>query len=112
MQTPFAVLDLAIHIISRLRPVVELIRARDRDLADQVRRSASSIALNLAEANGSDAGNRRARLRTALGSTQETRAALRVAHAWGYLGATEVAPLEFDLDRVAAMTFRLAHPRR
>ena len=112
MQTHFAVLELALDVIGRLRPVLELIRARDRDLADQLRRSASSIALNLAESNGSDSGNRRARLRTALGSTQETRAALRVAQAWGYLGASQVTVLERDLDRVAAMTFRLVQPRR
>ena len=91
MQTPFAVLDLAIHVISRLRPVVELIRARDRDLADQVRRSASSIALNLGEANGSDPGNRRARLRTARGSTQETRRPER-RYAWLTRGVTSARP--------------------
>ena len=112
MQTPFAVLELALDVLGRLRPVLEFIRARDRDLADQLRRSASSIALNLAESNGSDSGNRRARLRTALGSTQETRAALRVAQAWQYLSRSQVDPLEADLDRVAAMTFRLLHPRR
>ena len=111
MQTPFAVLELALDVLGRLRPVLEFIRARDRDLADQLRR-ASSIALNLAESNGSDSGNRRARLRTALGSTQETRAALRVAQAWQYLSRSQVDPPEADLDRVAAMTFRLLHPRR
>jgi four helix bundle protein len=111
MQTPFAVLELTLDVIGRLGPVLELIRARDRDLAEQLRRSASSIALNLAESNGSDSGNRRG-LRTALGSTQETRAALRVAQAWQYLRGSQVDPLERDLDRVAAMTFRLLHPRR
>jgi four helix bundle protein len=89
--------------------VVETIRRRDRDLADQLRRAATSLALNLAESRGSTDGNRAARLRTALGSTHETRAALRVAEAWCYVDARTVDVIDERLDRVAAMTWSLAH---
>jgi hypothetical protein len=64
------------------------------------------VALNLAEADGSDPGNRRARLHTALGSLSETRAALRVAAAWGYVDAAVVEGADARLDRVAATGWR------
>jgi four helix bundle protein len=110
MQTAsrLLVLDLTVDTIRILAPVVEIIRRRDRDLADQLRRAATSVALNLAESRGSDDGNRRARLRTALGSTHEARAALRVAEAWGYVEDSRVAPIDASLDRIAAMTWSLA----
>jgi hypothetical protein len=41
----FLVLDLAIHAIETLRPVVEAVQRRDRDLADQLRRALSSVAV-------------------------------------------------------------------
>jgi four helix bundle protein len=106
-QTQFLVLQLAIELIRALRIHVVRIAARDKSLADQIRRSASSVALNLAEANGSSGGTRRARLETALGSARETRAALAVAEAWGYLEPDPVVELDGRLDRIAAMTFNL-----
>jgi four helix bundle protein len=70
--------------------VTKVIRGHDRDLADQLRRAATSIALNLAEADGNAGGNRRNRLHTALGSLREVRAALRVAVAFEYVAAERV----------------------
>ena len=75
--------------------------------ADQLRRALSSIPLNIAEANG----NRVARFSTALGSTREARAALRVAVAWGYVRDSDVAAGDALLDRVAAMLHRLGARR-
>ena len=108
MQTrhPLTAINLMLSVVRRLAPLVRKIEGDDKDLARQIRRSASSVVLNLGEANGSDAGNRRARLFNALGSAKETRLALQTAAAWGYIG--EDAELDRDLDRVAAMTFRLA----
>src|SRR5580700_5148023 len=45
---------------------------------------------NVPEADGSRGGNRVARFSTALGSVRESRAALRVAVAWGYVSAGDV----------------------
>jgi len=104
-------LELMLEAITHLRPLAERIRRADRSLCDQLRRAASSVALNLAEADGSDPGNRRARLHTALGSLAETRAALRVAGAWGHLDADAVTSVDAKLDRVAATTWRRLHPR-
>jgi four helix bundle protein len=107
----FIVLDVAICSIEALRPVVARIRKLDRDLGEQLRRALSSIALNVAEGNSSDGGNRIARFSTAAGSNAEARAALRVAVAWGYVGRADIEPGEALLDRVAAMLHRLGARR-
>jgi len=94
-----------IQTVTLLRPVVVVIEGHDKDLARQIKRAASSVALNLAEADGSDRGNRRARLHTALGSARETRAGIQLALAWGYVEADAITTIDAHLDRVAAMTW-------
>lgn len=96
-------LTLTLEVVTRLRSIVRVIEGHDRDLARQIRRAASSVALNLAEAEGSDRGNRRARLHTALGSAREVRAGIQVAAAWGYFAEADSTEIDGALDRVAAM---------
>jgi four helix bundle protein len=79
--------DVMLEVIGDMRGVVCEIEARDRELASQLRRAASSVVLNLAEGCGSFGGTRRVRYRTALGSARETWACLPVAEAAGYIGA-------------------------
>ena len=75
----FEVEKVSYELIAALRPLLPRIQRKDRALAVQLTRAASSIALNVSEGNYSDPGNRRARFFTAAGSANETRAALRVA---------------------------------
>ena len=109
MHNPLRLSALSVMIgtVASMRGVVEVIDGKDKDLARQIRRAASSVALNLAEADGSDRGNRRARLHNALGSAREARTGLQLAVAWGYVGNDEVVSVDAQLDRVAAMTFGL-----
>jgi four helix bundle protein len=72
-----------LEVISSLRPLLAQIERRDHDLGRQLRRAASSIALNLAEGMYSRGKNRTVRYPTALGSMRETRACLEVAAAFG-----------------------------
>jgi four helix bundle protein len=107
----FQVLDISVQAISTLRPVVARIRQSDRDLGEQLRRALSSLALNIAEGNRSEGGNRLTRFSSAAGSASEARAALRVAIAWGYVEASDVDAGETLLDRVGAMLHRLGARR-
>jgi four helix bundle protein len=76
--------EVAIRVLEGLRPAVAAVEARDRDLARQMRRAASSVVLNIAEGSGSSGGTRRERYRNALGSAREVVACIEVARAWGY----------------------------
>ena len=59
---PFQVEELSLELIEALAPIMPRLKQRDKDFADQLRRAASSIGLNCAEASFSDPRNRRARL--------------------------------------------------
>jgi four helix bundle protein len=92
-----------LEVLRKIAVLEARIRKHDPDLARQLRRAGSSIALNTAEAMGSH--NEKARFRTALGSTQETRACLDVAEVFRYVEVD--AQLRDDLDRIAATLYRL-----
>lgn len=97
----------ALSLIRSLKPTLDALHAKDPDLGRQARRAASSVVLNIAEANGSRGGNVRLRFGTACGSVKELRAALEVAEALGYVGAIE-RELVREMDRVAARTYGLS----
>ena len=101
------VAELSIQLIEILRPLVGRIKGRDKALADQLMRAASSVALNIGEAQHSDPGNRRARLFTAAGSANESLMAVRVAIAWGYLSPNEGRATVALLDRILAILWRM-----
>jgi len=105
----FQVEELAIELIEALQPLVSRIKARDRALADQLVRAASSVALNVGESNYSDPGNRRARLFTAAGSAAETRLALRVAVSWRHCSLADTQPAHALLERIVPMLWKLTH---
>ena len=81
----FQLEELSLELIDALVPLMPRIRSRDKALEDQLRRAASSIGLNVAEAACSDPGNKRARFHTAAGSARETQHALRQAIAWRHV---------------------------
>jgi four helix bundle protein len=96
-----------ISFLRGLRPIVEAIEAHDRDLARQLRRCGSSIALNAQEGYGSRGGTRRERYSSALGSAREAGACLDVATALGYVDEVDDCLLK-QLDSVRAVLFVLA----
>jgi four helix bundle protein len=105
----FEVEEVAVQLIEVLRPMVPRIKARDRGLADQLTRAASSVALNIGEGNYSDPGNRRARFFTAAGSANETRLALRVAASWGLCSPTDAEAALLLIKRILSMLWKLTH---
>ena len=99
--------SVAIETVRTLRPLIDRIKTRDSNLADQLRRAATSIPLNLHEGAYSQGGNSRARFYTALGSAAEVRACLDVAEALGYLDTID-DELRDKLDQIVATLHRLA----
>ena len=95
--------------IAAMRPLLDRVERRGRALADQLRRAASSVALNLAEGDGVAGGNRTLRRRTALGSLYEVRSGLEVAVALGYLAKADAATAEHLAWRVGGMLYRLVN---
>ena len=77
--------EMSLELIDALVPLMPRIKQHDKSLEDQLRRAASSIGLNLAEAAG---------------SARETQHALRQAIAWRYVTAR-------DAERALGLVRRL-----
>ena len=107
METKMNVYDRARNVVRELVPLLHTIREHDKSLADQLKRAAQSVVLNIAEGRGNDAGNARARFSTACGSAKEVRAALNVASDWGYIEPHTATHLDERLDEVCAITWCL-----
>ena len=105
----FVTYDVSIELIRNLRDVIPAIKRFDRDLADQLRRAASSITLNLAEGARLDGGNQLKHYVSARGSANEVKGALETAIAWGWI--EDASESLGKLDRLLALLWRLTHPR-
>jgi four helix bundle protein len=99
--------QVALEMVTGIKPLIDRVARHDRSLATQMRRSASSVALNIGEAAYSRGGNQTARFQDAAGSASETRSALQVAAAWGYLSCSTCEPVDAKLDRILAMLWGL-----
>ena len=105
----FIALEVSFELITSLRPIVPIIERKNRDLADQIMRAASSVSLNLSEGQRLTKGNKHKHYSIAHGSANEVRAALRTAIAWGWLEDASEALAK--LDRLLALLWRLTNPR-
>ncbi len=105
----FIALKISLDAIRSLRQPLAKIRRSDPDLARQIRRAASSSALNLAEGSRRSGRDRKHHFRIAAGSADEVRAALHVAEAWGDIDPSDASTTLELLDRLLAMTWRLTH---
>jgi four helix bundle protein len=94
--------------VDLVREVASLLDRFDSGLADQARRAAVSVALNVVEARERTGKDQRNRYRIALGSAAEVAACLDLAEVLGYVGADDVVTARALIDRVRAMTWRLS----
>jgi four helix bundle protein len=78
-------LSRAVQLVADVRPSLEAIRKRDRNLHNQMLRASESMVLNLGEGAYSQGGNKRVRYFNSLGSTREVLSCLEVAAALGYV---------------------------
>ncbi len=87
------------------REVADGIARRDRGLADQLRRAATSGFLNLVEGAGRSGADRRRCYTIAYGSVLETQAALELAS--GLAPERDLLPARELADRAGALLWRL-----
>ena len=106
----FVALEVALEMVKGLGETIRRIEARDRGLGDQVKRAASSVALNLAEGAERAGRDRKHAFRVASGSAAEVRAALRIAVAWGYVPAESLAVTQARLHRLGGLLYGLTRP--
>ncbi len=105
--TTFHALNLSITLARTLRPVAVGLEKHDRDLVKQLRRAASSVALNLSEGRKRPGRDRLHLGRIASGSADETRICVHLAEAWGYVEAEEISESLQLLDQILAICWRL-----
>jgi four helix bundle protein len=97
--------------LEQLAPLISQIARHDRDLARQLRRSSSSVALNLAEGMVARGGHRSNAYGTALREMRESTAALEVARRFGYVKALD-ATFEGRCRQILGTLVRLVFPSR
>jgi four helix bundle protein len=105
--TMFIAYEVALDAIRSLRTVVAAIAARDPALADQLRRAASGVPLQLAEGRRRKGADRTNRYRYASGSAAEAIAALDTALAWQLADEAALAEARAKLDRVVGLLWPL-----
>ena len=93
--------------VSRVQPILALLRNRDSDLASQMKRAMQSVAQNTSEGAYSRKANRQKHYHLALGSARETLCCIEIAIASRYV--EQVDPVLLDqLDRIIGTLVRLA----
>jgi four helix bundle protein len=97
----------SLELIRTLRPIVEQLKQRSADLADQIERAATSVAHNVGEGSRRSGKDRRRFYAMAHGSAGEILAALDVADAWGW--EVECTNARAVLDRELALLWGLTH---
>src|SRR5262249_29127558 len=99
--------QVALEVITQLRPIVEKIKQHDAHLADQLRRAATNTVANLAEGQRRKAGNKRRAFENAHGEAREMLGCLECAFAWGY--AIDDTEARKTLDRLLRLCWGLSH---
>ena len=105
----FAAHELALRAAASVFAAVKGVSRSYTDLAEQARRAAASVPLNLAEGAGRGGKDRVYHFRVAYGSVQEAHSAVRLLEAVGAVRASQAKETLELLDRVGAMTWRLVH---
>jgi four helix bundle protein len=77
--------QVALDLVRELRPIVDVLKKHDSNLADQLQRCATSVVLNLAEGQRRQKGNKHRAYETAHGEAREVLGCLDCAHAWGWI---------------------------
>ena len=105
----FDTYEVSVLLNRSVKPIVEMVRSKSTELADQLHRAAMSVTLNVAEGSRSSDGNKKRHFAIAQGSANEVKACVDLAETWGWLDDTrEVRGL---LDHQLALLWKLTHRR-
>jgi four helix bundle protein len=96
-----------LEVVRDVAPIAKNIERKDGDLARQMRRACSSVALNVSEGMYSRGKNRGARYHTAMGSMRETLSCIEVGRAMGYVDDVDAALLG-RIDHVLGTLYKLS----
>lgn len=105
----FDALEVALSLVSTMRPVIEHLRQRDPGLTRQMKDATNSIASNVSEGGRRAGRDRLHSWRVAAGSADEVRTQLKLAVAWGDLPAPLAEQPLGLLDRELAMLWKMTH---
>jgi four helix bundle protein len=100
--------NVVLEMVGEVAGIAKEIERCDRDLANQMRRAAASVALNTAEGMGNTAGHKRQRYQTALGSAREVMACTDVAKAMRYVDKVDAGTVD-RMNHVIATLARLVY---
>lgn len=95
--------QLSIELLESINPVLERLRIRRPQLADQLERCATSTALNIAEGRGRKGRDRLRVLRLANAECHEAKAALTVARALRHIDDAAAAAPHALADRLCGV---------
>ena len=90
--------QVALQVVQQLEPIVGRIKQHDRNLADQLRRAATSVVCNIAEGQRREGGNKQRAYEIASGEANEVVGCLDLAAAWGWPQDDQAA--RFKLGRL------------
>ena len=98
----------SIELVRLIQALESELRAKDRELAEQLHRAVRSIVLNIAEGRSQRGRRKTNHFAIALGSGRETHACLELAAALRLVGTSSLAaPLSLS-DEIQAMLYRLS----
>ena len=103
---------IALELVASVVKLSRKVQRHDPDLARQMKRSVTSVPLNMQEGLYSRGGNRTARFHDAMGSAKETMATLDVSVAAEYLSPEEVADDLERIDHIVATLWKMSGPSR
>ena len=99
------VFERSLELVRSLREVLPAIERADGDLAKQIRRASTSIALNIAEGDGRTGKDERRHFGYARGSAKDVHGALQVTVAWGHLSPKKLQrPMDLSLEIVRMLS--------
>ncbi len=103
----FVTRDVAQEIVRRVGPLVARVEEYDENLAEETRRLAASMMMNIGAAGAYDGEERQERFRAASGKAAALAAALDIATIWSYINRPdETLAL---LDRLGGLLHGLIH---